>query len=90
MATTPQNRPLEELRIGSCKAAIWANDVNGSVRYNVTFSRIYRTADGWGTTRSFGRDDLLVLAKLADQAHSRIFEMQGAAAEADTEGDSAA
>ena len=27
-------------------------------------------------TRSFGRNDLLVLAKIADQAHSRIFELQ--------------
>ena len=46
-------------------------------RYNVTFSKSYRDADGqWKTTQSFGRNDLLVLAKVADRAHSRIFELQ--------------
>ena len=40
-------------------------------------SRIDRDAAGqWKTTQSFGSDDLLVLAKVADRAHSRIFELQ--------------
>ena len=36
------------------------------------------TKDGeqWKTTQSFGNNDLLMLAKVADQAHSRIFELQ--------------
>ena len=42
-------------------------------------SRIDRDAAGqWKTTQSFGRNDLLVLAKVADRAHSRIFELQQA------------
>lgn len=42
-------------------------------------SRIDRDAAGqWKTTQSFGRNDLLVLAKVADRAHSRIFELQRA------------
>ena len=46
-------------------------------RYNVAFSKSYRDADGqWKTTHSFGRDDLLVLAKVADQAHSRIVDLE--------------
>lgn len=32
----------------------------------------------WKTTQSFGRNDLLVLAKVADRAHSCIFELQRA------------
>ena len=40
-------------------------------------SRIDRDAAGqWKTTQSFGSGDLLVLAKVADRAHSRIFELQ--------------
>ncbi len=70
-------KPLEEVRIGTVKAAIWQNDVAGKTRYNVTFSRIYRDAEGqWKTAQSFGRNDLLVLAKVADRAHSRIFELR--------------
>jgi hypothetical protein len=44
------------------------------VRYNVTFARLYKEGEEWRTTESFGRDDLLVVAKVADQAHSWIFD----------------
>ena len=59
--------------MGAIKAAIWKNDTQSGVRYNVTFSRLYKDGDEWKSTESFGRDDLLVLAKVADQAHSWIF-----------------
>lgn len=66
------NRPAHECRIGNIKAAVWRNENEGSVRFNVTFTRAYRDAEHWKTTDSFGRDDLLVVAKLADQAHTWI------------------
>ena len=40
--------------------------------FNVTFERSYKDGEEWKTTNSFGRDDLLKLAKLADEAHSWI------------------
>ena len=44
-------------------------------RYNVTVSRLYKGDDHqWGTSESFGRDDLLLLAKVADLAHTWISE----------------
>ena len=70
-------KPTATVRIGAVKAAIWQNDVAGKTRYSVTFSRIYRDAEGqWKTTQSFGRNDLLVLAKVADQAHSGIVDLE--------------
>ena len=43
-----------------------------------TFSRLYKDADDqWQSTLSFGGDSLL---RLADQAHSRFFELQREAA----------
>jgi len=70
------NKPVEEVRIGSVKAAIWKNETESGPRFNVTFQRLYRDGDnGWRSTDSFGRDDLLVLAKLADQVHGRIVAM---------------
>ena len=60
------------MRLGVIKAAIWENTVSDVVRYNVTFSRIYKDETEWKTSDSFGRDDLLVLAKVADQAHTCI------------------
>ena len=67
------NKPAHEARLGAIKAAIWKNDTQSGVRFNVTFSRLYKDGDEWKSTESFGRDDLLVLAKVADQAHSWIF-----------------
>jgi hypothetical protein len=70
----PKDKPAHEVRLGAIKAAIWKNDTPNGVRYNATFSRLYRDADEWKMTDSFGRDDLLVLAKIADQAHSWIHD----------------
>src|SRR5690349_5205749 len=69
---TPRKKPVHELRLGMIKAAIWENNVGDTLRYNVTFSRIYKNEVEWKTSDTFGRDDLLVLAKVADQAHTWI------------------
>ena len=82
------NKPVAEVRVGAVKAAIWPNQTeSGVVRYNVTFSRIYKDAEGnWKSTSSFGRDDLLVVAKVADMAHTKIFEVaNGHQADQDSE-----
>ena len=67
---------MHEVRLGSIKAAIWRNESASGTRHNVTFSRIYkdREEDAWKSTDSFGREDLLLLAKVADHAHSWILE----------------
>ena len=53
---------------------IWKSDRQSAVRYNVTFEGPYKDDDDCQSTDSFGRDDLLVLAKVVDQAHSLLFE----------------
>ncbi|MDE0248090.1 MAG: hypothetical protein OXO56_09215 [Gammaproteobacteria bacterium] len=75
-----KNTPVAEVRIGLVVASIWQNDTDSGTRFNVTFSRLYRDGDSWKNTRSFGRNDLLVLAKVADRAHDRILELQDSAA----------
>ena len=67
---------VAEVPIGRVRATAWPNETEGRTRHNVTFSRLYRDGDEWKSTQSFGRNDLLVLAKVTDQAHSRIFELQ--------------
>ena len=69
-------KPVEEVRIGRVKATVWRNGTDEQPRYNVTFSRLYKDdGDQWKSTQSFGRNDLLVLAKVADLAHTRIFQL---------------
>lgn len=71
------NRPVHEIRLGRLKGTIWANSSETGVRHNTTFSRIYKDGDEWKDSDSFGREDLLLLAKLANQVHTWICE-QGA------------
>ncbi len=62
------------------KAAIWKNETESGIRFNVTTSRLYRDGEEWKSTDSFGRDDLLLLQKVLDRAHTWIFD-QGHASE---------
>lgn len=71
------NKPVHEARIGSIKAAIWANATDsGGTRYAVTIARIYRKEGQWQQTSSFGVDDLPVLQKVVDQAFEAILALQ--------------
>ena len=72
MKNKPQ--PIHEIRLGAVKAAIWENQHAGKAWLNVTFSRLYKEGDDWKSTDSFGRDDLPLLMKVADQAHTWIFK----------------
>ncbi len=67
-----RNRPINEIRLGSIKATIWKNETPSGFRYNVTLSRLYKDGEQWKSTESFGRDDFLLVGKVADQAHSWI------------------
>jgi hypothetical protein len=67
-------KPIHEVRLGRIKAAIWENETQNGSRHNVTFTRLYRDDNGnWKDSGSFGRDDLPLLAKVADMAHTWIF-----------------
>ena len=65
-------RPIHEVRLGHIKAAVWKNETEAGVRYNATFTRLYKDGEQWKSTESFGRDDLLLLAKVADNTHTWI------------------
>ena len=68
------NKPVHEDRLGRIKAAVWANTGEGGVWYSVVFSRLYKEGDAWKRSESFGRDDLPLVMKVADLAHSWIYE----------------
>ena len=73
-ATTTSKLPVQTFRLGRIKAAVWENEADQKKFYNVTFARTYMDeARIFHDTDSFGRDDLPLVAKLADQAHSFIF-----------------
>lgn len=67
-------RPVHEVRLGRIKVAVWENETQTGVRHNVTIQRIYKDGNEWRTSDSFGRDDLPLVAKVVDIAHTWIFE----------------
>jgi hypothetical protein len=75
------NKPVFKLRIGSVQAAVWENEGPNGPWHNVTFTRAFKQDGEWKSSSSFNRDDLLVLAKVADQAHSYICDQKREPAE---------
>jgi hypothetical protein len=58
------------------KATVWANAVPNGTLHVVSFARLFRDGDAWRSSPSFSRDDLLVLAKVADAAFDWIVANQ--------------
>jgi hypothetical protein len=74
-ASTSPKRPVKTFRLGPIKAAVWANEADQKTFYNVAITRTYQDEQKqFHDTTSFGRDDLPLVAKVADHAHTFIFE----------------
>ncbi len=82
-----KDRPVKVVRIRDIRANIWANRIEGGATvYKVTLDRLWKEGDEvneqsevikrgeWKQSTSFGKDDLLLLAKIADLAHTWIYQ----------------
>ena len=71
-------KPVSKVSLYPVNAAIWRNHGSlGAAFYSVTFDRSYKDSDGkWQQSDSFTINDLLLLAKVADHAHSEIYKLQ--------------
>ncbi len=67
-----KQRPAHEIRLGRIKATIRANQGDNGAWFSVTLSRSDKEGDEWKSSSSFGRDELLTVAKAADLANSWI------------------
>jgi hypothetical protein len=74
--TIGAQKPTSHVPVGNIEAAIWKNETKSGTLYKVTFKRHYKDGDAWKSTDSFRGDDPLVLAKVADTAHTTILELQ--------------
>jgi hypothetical protein len=69
-----KKKPVHEIRLGKVRAAIWENEIEGGgIRYSVTFSKLYKEGEQWRDSSSFGRQELLLLAKVADTVHTLLY-----------------
>ncbi len=71
----PGRMPVKTFRLGRIHASIWENEAEKGKFLSVRFSRTYLDeAKQFRDSDSFSRDDLPVVSKLADLAHTFIFE----------------
>ena len=75
MASQP-NKPVAEFRMGLVKAVVWKNETTIGTRHNVTLARLYQLEGHWNETTSFGRNDLPLVQRVAEQAHAFIYEQK--------------
>jgi hypothetical protein len=87
MTMSDPQKPVSKISIYPITAAIWKNEGQKGAWYSVTIERTYKDGDSYKSSGSFGRDDLLILAKVADLAHSEVLNLEQAdrAGKADAE-----
>ncbi len=90
MSNTP--KPVAKVSLFPITAAIWRNEsTEGDKFYSVTFERSYRDRDGnWKSANSFNGDELLLLAKVADLAHTEVSKLKSSDGKVQPSGESAA
>jgi hypothetical protein len=73
-----KNMPVHEVKFGRVRATIWANDGESGVWHSVKLTRLYKDKEGkWQDTDGFNREDLPLLIKAADEAHSWLYRSAG-------------
>ena len=69
--------PVHTVDFGKIRAHIWANESKFGTRLNVTVARYYLENGRWKRSESFGKNELLILAKALVDAHTWIFQHDG-------------
>ena len=70
-------KPAAKVSLHPVSAAIWRNSNPKGVFYSVTFERSFKDDAGkWQSSSTFNTSDLLLLAKVADLAHSEIYKLR--------------
>lgn len=71
------NKPIDTIRDGQLKAAIWKRNSDKGAFYSVELSRSYKAEDGtWRDNASFVGDELLRIARLAGKAYDRTLDLR--------------
>lgn len=69
-----KSKPAHKIVHRNIAVTIWKNDGKNGPFYTATPSRRFKQGEQWQDSDSFSEDDLLLLTKLLDQAHSWISE----------------
>lgn len=75
---TDNKKPIDTIRLpGGIKATTWLNTAeSGNTFTTTTITRTFKTDDGFKDSSSFSHDELLKVARAAEQAFDRITEIK--------------
>lgn len=79
---TDKKKPIDTVRLpGGMKATTWLNtSEKGKPFTTTTITRTYKGKDGFKDSTSFSHDELLKVAKIAEQAYERITDIKASEA----------
>jgi hypothetical protein len=84
-------KPAAKINLHPVSAAIWRNQNQKGVFYSVTFERSFKDEAGkWQSSSTFNASDLLLLAKVADLAETKIRELRASDRQSDQADEEAA
>lgn len=70
-------KPSSTITFFPISAAIWRDERGERTYYRTTISKLYKNAEnGLSSTTTFDPQDLLLVAKAADQAHTEIEKLK--------------
>ena len=72
------NEPIQRIDAWPLSVAIWMREHEERTYYSATIQRSYKDGDEYKHTDSMNEEDLLLGAKLLDQAHSAILRLKQA------------
>jgi hypothetical protein len=72
------NQPAAKINLYPVSAIVWRNiSPKGGISYNISFEKSYKDAQGnYKSSASFSQAELLLVAKVADLAHSEIYKLR--------------
>lgn len=65
--------PVHVIRFGLIKCQIFQRSTGRGDRHYATVVRLFRNGDKWVESKQFGRDDLPLVVKVIDLAHTWIY-----------------
>ena len=64
------NKPIETVRRGNVKAAIWANEGSDGEFYSFTLARVYKAEAGLKDSKSFGWRDVWPMIRVLTSVYT--------------------
>ena len=77
--TYNSNKPVHNIRYGSVVGTVWLDNTQAGYFYHTTFSRVFKSDEGWSNSDSFDDRDLPNLAKAAADVHTWIHQQKALA-----------